>query len=518
MKTLLFVLCWLIPFIGFGATPTLTDFNPNQFATNNGKITIKNGATVTNLVGAGGDTLWTVSDGALIPATVTNRLIVGDLDATGFGSDIGYQTTLAYQIGTKTGDVAGGIYSFGISDGTDVGSGYFNIFGLQPKDFDYSGTNDISSSTFTVGMWIYNYTRSTASDQSIWRGWNGNYGLVTGGGNGDGYALLATNQSAAHIAQISSSGSGLNVANYGLILTSNPRLSGQTNVASGGIVIGTGGGTIPVGGFFGISASSVDSVPLSPSGLIVDNFDSGLPSLIIRTNKVPVLIVDGALNLVNDPNNNLHRVIQSGPSNNPFSEGRISFAVGSDPVFEILSGENNDFKLSSDFGFAFNTGGGVTLVATIDDSGITPNFGIKGKSSTGDATAGNVDEYIEALVGSGSAGGISSATATNFVSLSLTAGDWDVSFQPNLTATAATVTAMSAGINTTSATIPTDGSEGYSGVLLTIASATDSIHVMTKRVSLATPTVVFGVVKGTFSAGTMKVFGKMSARRRQPGA
>lgn len=65
------------------AVPQLTDFNTNQFVTAGGIVTIKNGALVTNLVGAGGGSITST-----FPITVTGGTNVG-IDAT---SDLAKQT------------------------------------------------------------------------------------------------------------------------------------------------------------------------------------------------------------------------------------------------------------------------------------------------------------------------------------------------------------------------------------------------------------------------------------------
>lgn len=139
--------------------------------------------------------------------------------------------------------------------------------------------------------------------------------------------------------------------------------------------------------------------------------------------------------------------------------------------------------------------------------------GIIATTTNNDASAGSVGEAISSLVAVGSPVSLTTNTGTNVTSISLTAGDWDVSGNVNLTEGTATVTGASAGITSTSATVPTNGSEVYSGVQVTLLSGTDSITLPPKRFSLSGTTTVYLVAKSTFSAGTVDAFGSILARR-----
>lgn len=138
---------------------------------------------------------------------------------------------------------------------------------------------------------------------------------------------------------------------------------------------------------------------------------------------------------------------------------------------------------------------------------------VVGTATNDSAAAGGIGEYVESLVATGSAVSLTTATAANVTSISLTAGDWTVSGNINFNATTATVTGCVGGILSTSATLPTDGSEVYSGVQLTAFSTTDGVTLQNKRFSLSGTTTVYLVAKSTFSAGTVAAFGKISARR-----
>jgi hypothetical protein len=139
--------------------------------------------------------------------------------------------------------------------------------------------------------------------------------------------------------------------------------------------------------------------------------------------------------------------------------------------------------------------------------------GIQGVTDASNAGAGNVGEQVISLVGVGSPVSLTTITAANVTSISLTAGDWDVYGNVNLSETSATVTKRSAGISATSATLPTDGSECYLSILSSVATELNSISMPGTRINVTTTTTIYLVVKLTFTAGTVGAFGSISARR-----
>ncbi len=157
----------------------------------------------------------------------------------------------------------------------------------------------------------------------------------------------------------------------------------------------------------------------------------------------------------------------------------------------------------------------ATTTQTVWKANADGSFSAKGTTTNSNAAAGNLGEFVNSLVASGSAVSLTTATAANVTSISLTAGDWDVEGNCNFNYTTATVTAAICGISTTSATLPSDGSEAYSGLQLTTATTTTSITMPRKRISLSGTTTVYIIGKVTFSAGTAGEFGTINARRVQ---
>lgn len=162
--------------------------------------------------------------------------------------------------------------------------------------------------------------------------------------------------------------------------------------------------------------------------------------------------------------------------------------------------------------------GNATTVALI--GGIAPGPGatavagqLPGTATNNNATAGNVGEYVTAT-GAGVA--LTTATPANMVSMSLGAGDWDVSTVIQFTGNASTtVLYAEASVNTTSAT-PLNANTTYMANVTyfgTINGSGFGVVSGTSRFSLSTTTTVFAVAKANFGVSTMSSAGILRARR-----
>lgn len=159
--------------------------------------------------------------------------------------------------------------------------------------------------------------------------------------------------------------------------------------------------------------------------------------------------------------------------------------------------------------------GGVTFDAVGSGSKFTFSDQLigKGTATNDSAAAGNIGEYSSSYIATGSSVTLTTATGANVTSLSLTAGDWDCEGNVNYDETTASVTITQGGITSTSATIPTDGSEVHSGLQTAVVTDIDSVTVPRKRFSLSGTTTVYLVAKVTFAAGTVKAYGGLTCRR-----
>jgi len=130
-----------------------------------------------------------------------------------------------------------------------------------------------------------------------------------------------------------------------------------------------------------------------------------------------------------------------------------------------------------------------------------------------DAAAGDVGEYVEAVVATGSAVSLTSTVVSNVTSISLTAGDWDIEGIVDVNFGGVTATDIVAGIS------PTTGALGaqdtYAKSTLALTGHTDTYGYITPKVRVK-PTVTttyYLVSSSTFTVGTAAVFGTIRARR-----
>lgn len=138
---------------------------------------------------------------------------------------------------------------------------------------------------------------------------------------------------------------------------------------------------------------------------------------------------------------------------------------------------------------------------------------ISGTTTNDNATAGNIGEYIESNITSGSAVSLTTATPADVTSISLTAGDWDVEGTVGFTITGATTENFRSGSNTTSATF--GGDNTYTYVPIIAAAFTNELRglIPTRRYSLSGTTTIYLIGQANFSAGSVDAYGLIRARR-----
>lgn len=181
--------------------------------------------------------------------------------------------------------------------------------------------------------------------------------------------------------------------------------------------------------------------------------------------------------------------------------------TGADPTFgnnpTITGGSIDGTPVG---GTTPSTGAFTTVTAT---GTITPSqtSGIVGTTTNNNANAGSVGEFVTAT-GSGVA--LTSGTAANITSISLTAGDWDVWGNIEFAPTGAAQTILIGGINTTSAT---QAATPFREVLQGTLTGNNSAWAPQQRISIAGTTTVFLVGTSTFSGGTVAATGYIAARR-----
>jgi hypothetical protein len=163
--------------------------------------------------------------------------------------------------------------------------------------------------------------------------------------------------------------------------------------------------------------------------------------------------------------------------------------------------------------------GGISVGGTSDPAGVglINSNGLVGTTTNNNATTGCVGEVISSSVASGSAIGLTASTAANITSITLTAGDWDVSaFGGFIPAGTTSMTQYVASISTTSATL--DGTTPFAiskfSVAANVPAGLDSqLFAGPVRASLTGSTTYFLVVRAIFTVSTLTSYGAIRARR-----
>jgi len=164
----------------------------------------------------------------------------------------------------------------------------------------------------------------------------------------------------------------------------------------------------------------------------------------------------------------------------------------------------------------------ITGVQTLNNSPtiVAPN--IVGTTTNDAAAAGSVGQLLQGtLVEPGAPVSLTTSTAADITSISLTPGDWEVTgvigFNGSSTTT---VEQLTGGISQTSATLPASynssarlsfntGSQPFGAA----AGDSTALALAPLRVSLASTTTLYLVAKANFAVASCAAFGRISARR-----
>jgi len=158
------------------------------------------------------------------------------------------------------------------------------------------------------------------------------------------------------------------------------------------------------------------------------------------------------------------------------------------------------------------------LIVTPSQVGVAPIGQIPGTTTNNDACAGCIGEYVYSLINSPVA--LTTGTYTNMTSISLTAGDWDVSLGVGFQSDASTsITQIIASITQTSCAGNTNGTSAYSYAQRDTQAITpgntqqQTLTPSTVRVLAGSTVLVYACVRASFTAGTLGARGYLSARR-----
>jgi len=159
------------------------------------------------------------------------------------------------------------------------------------------------------------------------------------------------------------------------------------------------------------------------------------------------------------------------------------------------------------------------MVDIVFNGSVTPSQtgGIIATTTNNDADAGSVGEYVEDVLNFDAPVAITSNSNTDILSISLTAGDWDVSAMVGFNFAGTTnVTNIISWVSSTSATLPlayqtTRGFIASGGEVN--SSGIASYPINTRRFSLSGTTTIYMSARVSFSVSTVTGFGSLSARR-----
>lgn len=167
------------------------------------------------------------------------------------------------------------------------------------------------------------------------------------------------------------------------------------------------------------------------------------------------------------------------------------------------------FQIVGGSGYLVN-GGTISGTLIVSGQGI-----IKGDITGSNAAAGYVGEYLSSVVLSPGVT-LTTGTPANATSLSLTAGDWDVSGELWVSVGTGGATLMIAGITPSSATAPSSPGVGVSSLRMTTAftaSSVETLPISPARLSVSTTTTMYLTAYVAFPSGTTTAYGRLGARR-----
>jgi len=204
-------------------------------------------------------------------------------------------------------------------------------------------------------------------------------------------------------------------------------------------------------------------------------------------------------------------VVNGGALGSPSSAGTIpAFTLGG-----TVAGGGNQIN-NVIIGTTTPLAGFFTTLSATGNFTPSQTNGIVGTTTNNNANAGSVGEYVSSSLATGSSVSLSTGTGATVTSISLTAGDWDVSGNVAFTFGATTsFTFIGGGISTTAATL---GGVNNQFQFTTASSAPGSAIDMnwptpTVRISIAGTTTVYLIAQANFSVSTLKAYGSIAARR-----
>lgn len=141
---------------------------------------------------------------------------------------------------------------------------------------------------------------------------------------------------------------------------------------------------------------------------------------------------------------------------------------------------------------------------------------LPGTTTNDNAAAGNIGQYLQAQLASGSAIVLASGTPANVISLAVPAGDWDMWGQVDYVPGATTVpTLLQQGTNFVSGTLGAQDTFSSMPFPTAVGANLIALPVPMVRISVSVTTTIFLVTSPTFTTSTLSAYGTILARRRR---
>lgn len=194
--------------------------------------------------------------------------------------------------------------------------------------------------------------------------------------------------------------------------------------------------------------------------------------------------------------------------------GATDFAPATTRIVFVATQDFSDTVAGSKITFEATAIGGARSVI----GAMSPDTGcvLSGTPTNDSAAAGKIGEYVSSNLLVGSAVALTTATSKTVTSISLTAGDWDVTGTVAFAPAAGTlIVDMKGGISQTNNTLATlsDTAALVDIPLSPSAGVGATIPVGTSRISLSGTTTIYLVAQCTFTVSTNAAYGFISARR-----
>jgi len=454
------------------------------------------GQFLTSAAGGSSPMTWTSAGSGGI-GTVTSVSIVS---ANGFSGSVATATTTpAITISTTINAPVLSGNGTAISAATTTGSGSTVVLATSPTLSTSLLLSGSSTGTITIqpqaaaGTYNFNLpTTAGSSGQALLSGGGGatamSFGTLTVAGGGTGLATLT-----AHNVLL---GEG----------TSNIAFAAPT-ATTGVALVSAGASSDPAFGQLNLASSSAVT-----GTLVVSNGGTGLATLTAHN----VMIGEGTSNVAFAAPGATTGValVSTGATTDP-AFGQVNVGSSSAVTGTLLAAQ---FPALT--GDVTTSAGSLATTAAATQANITSlsasaGVAVHGTNTNNNASAGFVGEYV-VFSGSGVFASFPATTTySDYASISLTAGDWDVSATMSQRGT--TPSNWSFGISTTTGNSTTGlvfGDNAFN--MLTATSTSDSSgSIPDVRFSLSGTTTIYLKFQATYATGSPTASGRISARRRR---